>query len=633
MKNKTLKLIMILVLAMFFTSCGAKDSPEEPEASPEEPEASVEVTVSEEDTATSVVYKKVYKSVKEKEPLSITWDYQDEISPVSLDIDEFNKFDGMVTMTFDIDVADEAEFFGMDLSLASDGSEIFDEYSVDLSDYIGEHTEISKTFFKRDLEKLTVSGRLYLVGDGFVVNSITFSGYKNEDYVDPYEGLEPYEIVLDYPGGMDIASYDYSLTVNVDLFDQFTGEVSMIFDTDVLEEAEWYSIDFMTVWETSGFGDDLGQYAIDLYSYRGKHANLKETFTEEDIERFKKNGILTVCGCGYKLNTITLKGYKNTDYKAPVAPDDSPVAVHGQLSIKDGGFVDKNGESYRLLGAAVGWDTLCPQLVNVDTYSYLRDEWGMNTIRVGMEAHSDNGKNGFMDPEVNWDYWLYYIDHKIDTIIAAGLYAVIDYHNYQNPLDSIEGAERLFTHIAEKYAGCPNIIYEIGNEPNFGEWKHTKQYADKLIPLIRSYSPDAVIICPSDGWAQKVIDAYKNPLDYENVIYTFHLYCNPFMQDNYNDVKKVLEAGFPVFLTEYNICGDAGDPTDSVSIKKWEDLISKHEVSYLYHNILINYEDYGNPDILGLQPEVSELSGWTEGDMGISMKYFYHLIRRDAGLE
>ncbi len=575
-----------------------------------------------------------------EKPLEIVQDFSNSeegvSSPIAINTDKFEMFDGPVTLTVDMDVIGSEDWLALELTCdpSLNISENYSElYAIDLSDYLGQRLELRESLTEDTVKEIIKTGQLIICGDGFRVYKVTITGYKDKNYYDPYEGMEELEIVLDYPAGMYIGDYDFSLTLNVDQFDKFYGPITMLFDMDVATEAEWFSLDFMTTWEGSGFYDDYSDSTINLYDYRGQHRVITKILRLEDIERCKKDGILGIVGNGYSLNSITLKGYKNENYKAPVAPADSPVAMHGQLSIKDGGFVDQNGEPYRLLGAAIGWDTLCPQLINVDTYSYLRDEWGMNAIRCGMEAHSDNNKNGFMDPYVNWDYWLYYMDHKIDTVIAAGLYVVLDYHNYQNPLDTLSGAERFFEHVAEKYAGCPNIIYEIGNEPNFGEWKHTKQYANKLIPLIRSYSPDAVIVCPSDGWAQKFIDAYNDPLDFDNVIYTFHLYCNEFYEETYNELKMVLEDNFPIFMTEFNICGANNEPNNFEAGDKWNALLDRFGVSYLYHNIMINYDNFDYSEVIGLLPHVSELSGWTEDDMGASMQYFYHEIRRDSGLE
>lgn len=555
--------------------------------------------------------------------------------PVSLDLEQFDKFETPVTITFDIEAVGSDEWFCVQLlnTLTEDNAYDMNRHAIDLEKYRGKRAEVSMKVWEGDISKFKKYGSVFVAGDGYGLYKITLSGKKNKAYFAQYENAQPLEICLDYPGGMAIENYDFSLTLNVDEFDKFFGPVTVSFDVDVAEDADWYSIDFMTAWEGSGFYDDLSEYSIDLYRSRGKNKVATIIFSEKDIKRFKEDGVLVICGAGYSLNSITLKGFENYGYAAPVAPEDSPVSLHGQLSIANGGFVDKNGEAYRLTGTAVGWDTLCPFLVHNETYSYLRDEWGINAIRIGMEAHSDNKKNGFMDPYVNWDYWLYYADNKIDTAISAGLYVVLDYHNYYNPLDTLEGAEKFFGHVAEKYAGCPNIIYEIGNEPDTGEWKHTKEYADKLIPLIRKYSPDAVIVCPSAGWASEIMNAYKDPLDYDNVIYTFHLYCNPFVANNYNDLKEVLENGFPVFLTEYNTCGVENEPNDYKSEAKWDALLSQYKVSYVYHNIMANYESYDCSEAIGLLPKVSALSGWTADDMGESMAYFYHKIRRDNGLE
>jgi len=638
MKKHFYAFLLLFIIVFSATSCGKE---------PESESSSFAEQSQKEDVSKDILKdngEAVDSVTDEKEPLEIELDLSNKFSegsvPVMIDLGQFDRFDGLVTMTFDVDVHEKTDWFCISLvdTLSEANSVDMNKYAIDLDSYEGQHAECELILFSSDIKRFKDHETVYISGDGYTLNRVTLSGYKNKNYVDEndgslYEGMEALEIVLDYPGGMDISDYDFSLVLDVDQFDRFYGPITILYDIDVLEDAEWYEMNFMTTWNDSGFYDNLDYASENLYDYRGTHTVIQKELSVEEVERYKNNGTLMVCGCGYKINSFTLRGYKNEKYVAPVAPSNSPVSVHGQLSVSSVGFVDENGDPYRITGTAIGWDTLCPQLVNLDTYSYLRDEWGINAIRAGMEPHSDNQRNGLMDPYVNWDYWLYYMDHKIDTIIAAGLYVVVDYHNYQNPLDTLDGAKKFFEHIAEKYAGCPNIIYEIGNEPNFGEWKHTKQYADVLIPLIRSYSPDAVIVCPSAGWAGKILDACNDPLDYDNVIYTYHLYCNPFYKEGYDELTEVLKRGFPVFLTEYNTCGVSNEPNDYASDEKWYALISKYKLSYIYHNILINYDSYDCSEAIGLLPSVSELSGWTEDDMGESMRYFYHKIRHDNGLE
>jgi len=98
-------------------------------------------------------------------------------------------------------------------------------------------------------------------------------------------------------------------------------------------------------------------------------------------------------------------------------------------------------------------------------------------------------------------------------------------------------------------------------------------------------------------------------------------------------MKKVLANGFPVFLTEYSISGVEGGDNDYKSEAKWDALLSKYNVSYIYHCIMPNYESEDSSKTGGLKTHVSTLSGWTEDDMGENMAYFYHKIRRDNGLE
>lgn len=450
---------------------------------------------------------------------------------------------------------------------------------------------------------------------------------------------EPLELTFDYPGGENIADFDATLMLDVNKFEQFSGPITMVFDIDVLNdgEADWYEINFMTDYDTCGYYRNFDKYTVSLNDYIGQHADIEVPLTEEDVAEIKDAGEMILCGLGYKINSVTFKGTKNPDYVEPTAPDNSPVSLHGQLSIKDGGFVDENGEKLRLLGAAMGWNVMEPMFVNTTTYSYLRDDWGLNCVRMSLEATVPYDSIGYMDEYANRDYWNYFLDMKIDTCIETGLYAVVCYHNYYNINDTLEGAEAFFTHVCEKYGDCPNIIYEIGNEPsgddNTATWAEVKEYADVIIPLIRSYNPDAVIVCPTPGWGCALEEDYNDPLAYDNVIYNYHLYVNEFSQEELDKVAGILADGFPVFLTEYSSCGANNEPNDFEGTAKWEEVLDEYGVSYIYHNIKPNYSDDDKSEIIGLTPTASTLWNWTEDDMGDAMEYFYHNFRHDSGLE
>ncbi|MDA3850891.1 MAG: cellulase family glycosylhydrolase [Spirochaetaceae bacterium] len=57
------------------------------------------------------------------------------------------------------------------------------------------------------------------------------------------------------------------------------------------------------------------------------------------------------------------------------------------------------------------------------------------------------------------------IIEAIDSCIEQGIYVIMDWHGYTSAMDYCEEEVSLMKGIATTYGDCPNILYEIGNEP------------------------------------------------------------------------------------------------------------------------------------------------------------------------
>src|SRR3546814_2449062 len=60
-----------------------------------------------------------------------------------------------------------------------------------------------------------------------------------------------------------------------------------------------------------------------------------------------------------------------------------------------------------------------------------------------------------------------------DRGVERGVYVIIDWHDH-NADRNMEQAKSFFAAMAQRYAGTPNIIYEIWNEPERKSWKTIK---------------------------------------------------------------------------------------------------------------------------------------------------------------
>ena len=72
------------------------------------------------------------------------------------------------------------------------------------------------------------------------------------------------------------------------------------------------------------------------------------------------------------------------------------------------------------------------------------------------------------------------IQKGIEAAIKADLYVLVDWHilNDSDPNQNADEAIRFFDYIASRYADCPNLLFEICNEPN-----GSTDWADAAIKL------------------------------------------------------------------------------------------------------------------------------------------------------
>lgn len=160
----------------------------------------------------------------------------------------------------------------------------------------------------------------------------------------------------------------------------------------------------------------------------------------------------------------------------PEPQEDTPVAKHGKLRVNGTNIVDKNGENFQLKGVSTHGLQWFPQYVNQEAFTYMRDEWGINAIRLAM----------YSDPNVGYTKSLHEIvDNGVEYAKNAGIYVIIDWHILSdgNPNTNKSSAIEFFKEMTSKYKDYDNVIYEICNEPNGDvQWERDiKPYAQDVI--------------------------------------------------------------------------------------------------------------------------------------------------------
>lgn len=275
----------------------------------------------------------------------------------------------------------------------------------------------------------------------------------------------------------------------------------------------------------------------------------------------------------------------------PPAPEDpkgsTPVATHGQLSVKGTQLVDKNGNGYQLRGMSTHGITWFPDFINENSFRTLRDDWNTNVVRLAMYVDEWGNGQCYMK---NKDGSRQLLEKGVDICIKLGMYVIIDWHvlNPGDPTAYMDEAISFFNDISKKYADYPNIIYEIVNEPNGNAtWGGViKPYAEKVIPVIRKNDKDAVIIVGTPTWSQDIDQALADPLDFDNVMYALHFYAATHTDWLRERTEKCVAGGLPIFVSEFGCCDASGNGgNDFGQTEKWLKLLDKYGISYCNWNL------------------------------------------------
>ncbi|MBN1479685.1 glycoside hydrolase family 5 protein [candidate division KSB1 bacterium] len=272
---------------------------------------------------------------------------------------------------------------------------------------------------------------------------------------------------------------------------------------------------------------------------------------------------------------------------------DSPVQKHGQLQVIGANLCDDRGHPVQLRGMSThglqwyGW----PQYITPEALDTLSYAWKADILRLAM--YPDEG--GY---KTNPPFFRAMLDTLVDETLKRGMYCLIDWHMLHpgDPWDNIEEAKAFFNYVAKKHGGKKYVLYEICNEPN-GEtatWPRIKSYAEEVIPIIRLYDPDGIIIVGTPAWSSLGISGpptgekiLADPLTDEfahNLMYSFHFYAASHT-DDYREKFPLFAERLPIFVTEWGCQEYTGDGANDVpNSTAWLDLLNTYKVSWCNWN-------------------------------------------------
>lgn len=240
------------------------------------------------------------------------------------------------------------------------------------------------------------------------------------------------------------------------------------------------------------------------------------------------------------------------------------VDAQGKL-VKSGQYIVSSVTGDRVALRGVGTHSLL-EYTNLHTRACFRclKERGVNMVRITvyLQDFAFSASGGHKAEN--------YINHKAETIaeiekiiehcIALNLYVLLDWHVYFVRISADvylyqTEAEEFFTYFAEKYADCPNMLWEIANEPYITDAADLMDFVGSIRSIIKTYVTDPILVMGrgSDG-----VDAMYSALvdaGYTDVFVSQHSY-NSY---NANTTARLIESGVPLVFSEWGNSDGTGD--------------------------------------------------------------------------
>lgn len=280
------------------------------------------------------------------------------------------------------------------------------------------------------------------------------------------------------------------------------------------------------------------------------------------------------------------------------------IEEHGKLTVKGTQLFDEKGSPVVLHGISSHGIAWYPEYTNYRALKTMKD-YGANVFRIAMYVDQNDGY--LEKPELNQKL-LY---SAIENSLAADLYTIVDWHilRDENPNRHVEEAVSVFEEVAKRYGDEPGIIYEICNEPN-GDTTYDDivYYADRVIPVIREYAPDALILVGTPKFCTSLSEAMEAPIQYQNIMYTYHFYAGVSdCEYAIEEISEGLEKGLPVFISEWGL----DDYRESKQEQGWQDTVEfldflgEKNISWVNWSLSNKDEGYSVID-----PATESLYGW-----------------------
>lgn len=288
----------------------------------------------------------------------------------------------------------------------------------------------------------------------------------------------------------------------------------------------------------------------------------------------------------------------------------TPLSSNGKLSVRGTKIVNANGSTFQIKGVSTHGLAWFPEYVSKASFQDLRDNWGVNTVRLAMYTaeyggYCSGGDQAALKAKVH---------EGVKAATELGMYVIIDWHilnDSNQPFGKTgqKAAVSFFKEMAGKYKDYDNVLYEICNEPNGsngGSWDNIRTYADAVIGGIRKIDQDAIIIVGTPSWSQDVDVAAGNPLSGSNLVYALHFYAGTHKESYRQKAETAIRAGLPLLVSEFGISDASGNGSLNKSEgNKWIRFLNKYGIGYVAWNL-----SNKNESSALLKSSTRKTSGW-----------------------
>ena len=290
-----------------------------------------------------------------------------------------------------------------------------------------------------------------------------------------------------------------------------------------------------------------------------------------------------------------------------------------RLHVDSWKILDEEGKAVQLTGMSSHGMLWYPQYANANAMQTLKS-YGANTFRIAL--YSDDPAGGYVQKKEETMQLAYM---AIENAISMDMYIIVDWHvlRDENPLYNQDAAVEFFREIASHYGDCPNIIYEICNEPNTGTTREDiRTYANTVIPVIREYAPGAMVLVGTPEYSYSVERAMAMPLEFENVMYSFHFYAGQF-DDYYKEMlDRCKRRNFPVFVSEWGVNYGADGSVALDQAETFVEVLNRRGISWIAWSLCNKDEVFS-----AIRSDCGKFSGWEQEDLTDVGKLIFRSFR------